>query len=264
MGLVLHKLADALRDLFRDVPVKKMLVAALGETLFYVVTQASTAEAPPHWAVPPIVYQMLQRCMRPDEDVGVLVHAVRTVENIATVAGPHCASLARNDIVLMLWALIAHAKQAALRRACVAAVFHLSCIDPALLQHLVDKAGVPALADLLRDTSPRARQAALSLLLLPFSEQSSLPRAETALMESEELVAQVIRSVWQGEEGVVLDVVFDHRMLQWVVKPTPCIFTYAISFLLFSFAFAFAFPNHFPEHFPPPFRVPLWHTTLVL
>lgn len=195
MGEVLHRLCDALRDLFREVPVKKMIVACLGESLFYVATQTSSGEVPSSWSIPAIVYQMLMRCLRPDEDPGVLLHAVRTVENAATVPGQHSVSLARNDVVLALWALLAHAKQVSLRRTCIAATFHLCCLDPNLLQHLIDKAGVPALTELLRDASPRVRQAVLSLLLLPFSEEVPLPRAGIALLENEDLVPLLMRQV---------------------------------------------------------------------
>lgn len=193
MGDILHRLCDALRDLFREPPIKKMIVAALGESLFYVATQASSGEVPASWAVPAVVYQMLMRCLRPDEDPGVLLHAVRTIENCATVPGQHCVALARNEVVLALWALLAHAKQASLRRTCIAAMFHLCCLDPNLLQHLIDKAGVPPLAELLRDANPRVRQAVLSLLLLPFSEEAPLLRAAVALVEDEGLVPLVMR-----------------------------------------------------------------------
>ncbi|EGD80788.1 ULK protein kinase [Salpingoeca rosetta] len=101
MSLMLHNLADALREFFRTASLKRLLLSAMGEALFYAVTQrlAATSDLPPTWDIPAVSMKMVFKCLSKDEEKSVQLAAARTLENMASVDGAHQQTLRRQDSV---------------------------------------------------------------------------------------------------------------------------------------------------------------------
>lgn len=195
MAGILSSLSEALRNYFRNVSLKQALVAALGEVLFYVASQAvsSAVALPDHWRVPNVVYKVLYKCLGPDEDPTVHLHAVRTIDNVASVLGEHAAVMATNAVSLQLWTICFHSKSSALRRSCVSAIARLGHIQPPIIQHIADKGALPVLIELLADHSVRLRQAVVTLLLGAFSGDMPQARVQVSLADSRAFVKRVMR-----------------------------------------------------------------------
>eukprot|EP00043_Microstomoeca_roanoka_P016636 m.171111 g.171111 ORF g.171111 m.171111 type:complete len:1523 (-) comp16496_c0_seq3:66-4634(-) len=207
MSLMLHNLADALREFFRAPPsLKKLLVSAMGEALFYTVTQrlASTTGLPPTWDIPEVAFKMIFKCLSRDEDQSVQLAAARTLENLASVDGNHLELLRRSDVMLMLWRVLFHANTANLRRACAAAMLHLAYADSSLFQHVIDKAGAAGVADLFQDANPRVVQALLACCLMLFSETQPQRRGQQALAETPNIISLLIRCIQQHRNADVM------------------------------------------------------------
>eukprot|EP00911_Craspedida_sp_UC1_P001644 UC1_evm3s1245 len=193
---VFHSLSEALRNNWRTVALARALVAAIGELLFYVSSQAAAEgdeQLPTCWRVPSVVYKVLGRCIGPDEDPGVQLHAVRSIDNVASVLGEQAGVLASNSVALQLWTICLHSKSSALRRSCVSAIGRLGHLVPAILQHVADKGALQELVDLLGDHSVRLRQSVVTLLLGAFTVDRPQMRLQSALGESAMLVSRVMR-----------------------------------------------------------------------
>ena len=121
------------------------------------------------------------------------LHAVRTIDNVASVLGEHAAAMATNTVALQLWTICLHSKSTPLRRSCVSAIARLGHIAPSIIQHVVDKGAMPELLELLGDHSVRLRQGVVTLLLGAFSGDLPQIRVQTTLADSRLFVQRVMR-----------------------------------------------------------------------
>eukprot|EP00051_Salpingoeca_urceolata_P012681 m.156979 g.156979 ORF g.156979 m.156979 type:complete len:1566 (+) comp17569_c0_seq8:231-4928(+) len=194
MGEIAAALADALRDNFRNKVLKRKLAAAIGETLFYISSQP-LSELPTQslWKVSSSVYSILLRCLRHDEDWRVQAYAVKAIENVATIQGPHAKPFATNEVALSLWTVLLHSKNSALQASCGSALWRLSNLAPTLFQHVVDKAGLDAIVDVLKSASSRVRQPFVNMMVLVFCNLADLPRMETALADCSRMVTLLMK-----------------------------------------------------------------------
>ena len=96
---------------------------------------------------------------------------------------------------MAVWTALSAAKSVGLRRSCASAAFHLVALNPALAQHLVDKASAVPVAEFLQDSSARVRQAVLSLLLVLFTgeREQSRARGQSAVAESSKCFQLVVK-----------------------------------------------------------------------
>eukprot|EP00730_Choanoeca_flexa_P006001 TRINITY_DN12065_c0_g1_i1.p1 TRINITY_DN12065_c0_g1~~TRINITY_DN12065_c0_g1_i1.p1 ORF type:complete len:793 (+),score=200.62 TRINITY_DN12065_c0_g1_i1:93-2381(+) len=199
---VLTALAEAVRDLGKDVKLKRRLVGALGEALFFVVTQISSDQAASEgksWKLPSLALSTILRCLNDDEDPAVQLYAARTVENLSTVEqGPHLKALLANDVIVRLFHVLDLAKGASLRRSASAGVFHLAAMDAGLAQHLVDKLSAPIVAKLLQDSSARVRQGVLSTLVMLFASPQDSNRAQMAVTDSKQCLQLILKTARLG------------------------------------------------------------------
>eukprot|EP00041_Stephanoeca_diplocostata_P028254 m.794700 g.794700 ORF g.794700 m.794700 type:complete len:1626 (+) comp23340_c0_seq1:451-5328(+) len=197
MAEMMSALTDALRVHYRNVRLKRRLIAALGETMFYVASQAASAaeELPAErWKVPAAARAMVRRILKDDGDDVVTTHyAIKIVENVSSISGAHARAYATNEVGLLLWTALGRCNDAAVRRSAAWAVARVCVNTPSVLQHITDKAGAGALVDLLRDPSARVRQPILNCLLLAFMPSSPpLSRVQSALVDSAELLTNIL------------------------------------------------------------------------
>eukprot|EP00055_Hartaetosiga_balthica_P006815 m.22275 g.22275 ORF g.22275 m.22275 type:complete len:1587 (-) comp5444_c0_seq1:124-4884(-) len=206
MTSILHSISDAIRLHWKNVKVLKQLLAALGEAVYFTVTQqiASEEALPQTWTIPPIVFKILFRGLGKEEEKNVQQIAAKTIENIATVDGEHTQHISRRDVALMLWRVLFYSNTAQLKRTCISAILHISYNSPSLFQHVIDKVGAPAIVDLFLDGNVRVCQAAISVCLLVFSEETPQVRAQNALMECDVTVNNIIKCMSRHKKKVAL------------------------------------------------------------
>lgn len=197
MSEVITALADSLRDNFRDVKLKRRLIAALGETLFYIASESANAKAElsTNWRVPSSVYSMLKRCILDTEDKIVCHYAVKTVENLSTIVGEHARLLATNDCGLLLWTVFAHNTNSHFRQSCAWAIARLSEFSLTMFQHIADKAGFAAVIEVLRDPHAKVRQPFINIMLLAFDPDHGLPRLRLGFAEEAALVENIMHGL---------------------------------------------------------------------
>ncbi|KAK3741683.1 hypothetical protein QZH41_009241, partial [Actinostola sp. cb2023] len=109
MTEVFAVLTEVIRDNFRNVQLKQHLVPALGEFLFYASSQEdSDGRQIVKWDVPGTTFVIITRCLHDGEDIYVQHFAAKTIENVASTHGRHCAKFVNNDAAQLLWKFFTH------------------------------------------------------------------------------------------------------------------------------------------------------------
>ena len=188
-------LADALRDHFRTAVVKRAVVAALGETLFYACSQNDNKAT---WAIPSSILPMLVRCLQSAEDATTQHYAAKIIENISALQGEFALRIATFEIVSLLWTLFSKSALVHLRRSCVTAVVRLGFKNPELIQRLADVNTPASIVSALQEPFAPARQQVLSVILLALADSASLPRLCTAIIEDANTVAYLMQQFESG------------------------------------------------------------------
>ena len=187
-------LAEGCRLQYRNARLKRRMVSALGETLFYVATQAaSSAEGlPENWRVPDQAYTLLRRVLNDNDDKIATLYVLKTVENVTSISGAHAHALATNDMGLRLWTIFAHSSDSGSRRSCAWGISRICQLTPSVLQHIADKAGLAAVVGTLRDPSNRVKQPMINAFLVGFLAGSGLPRLISGLLDMPDLIENIM------------------------------------------------------------------------
>ena len=192
-------LVDVLRDQFRNTQLKRRLIASLGESIFYIASQAASSSdpLPPQWNIPDAVYAMLRRCMREGgrDDSIVCHYAIKTIENVAYIDGLHAEVITTKEMGLLIWTVFSKQKESQIRKSCGWAISRLTERSSAVFQHIVDKAGVVAVMDALRDPNMRVRQTFLNALLHVFGANGGLTRLKTTIVESPDFLQRIMAAL---------------------------------------------------------------------
>lgn len=193
MASMMLALSESCREQYRHPQLKRRFIAALGETLFYVATQAASSVEglPDNWRVPDQAYSLLHRILSDNDDTITTHYACKTIENVASISGFHAHNFATNDTGLRLWTIFAHASDSALRRSCAWGIARLCQLSPSVLQHITDKAGRLNVVSTLRDPSNRVKQPMVTALLVGFAA-SGLPRLVSGFIDLPEFVDNIM------------------------------------------------------------------------
>jgi serine/threonine-protein kinase ULK4 len=88
---VLTVLSDLIKENLRNVDMKQVLVAALGEFLFYVASEEEReGKVLPKWKVPSSAYSVVARSLREGEAAATQLYALKTIMNIASTGSRQC------------------------------------------------------------------------------------------------------------------------------------------------------------------------------
>jgi serine/threonine protein kinase len=110
-----------------DPKLKRRVIAALGETLFYISSQEDGADGEDQpWALPPATIFCLVRCLKDDTDEIVRHYAAKTIENILAQGGKeHKRRLVSADVAARLLDMSQHGRNDALQATCAMALAHM-------------------------------------------------------------------------------------------------------------------------------------------
>ena len=110
-----------------DPKLKRRVIAALGETLFYISSQEGEPESEDaRWTIPTTTIACLVRCMRDDSDEIVRHYAAKTIENVLAQGGAeHKKRLVSVDVAARLLEMSQHGRNEALQATCGMALSHM-------------------------------------------------------------------------------------------------------------------------------------------
>ena len=103
--------------------------------------------------------------------------AAKIIENVSHLATNHASKLATNEIAQLLWSTYKHSTVDSLRVTAVAALSHLTRLQPAVFHSVIDKVGLTAMLGnlhlgLLRVQASLLTSLAVSLVALPGASTS--------------------------------------------------------------------------------------------
>eukprot|EP00042_Codosiga_hollandica_P029256 m.160221 g.160221 ORF g.160221 m.160221 type:complete len:1054 (+) comp53025_c0_seq2:388-3549(+) len=186
MSDIIASLVDFLREYFRITTVRRSLMAALGEALFYVASQNATKQT---WLIPNSVYALIFRVMTSDDDSVAQQYAVKCIENLASLHGDCSHKFATNEVIMSLWQLFGQTAVVSFRSSCILALCRLTYISPTLLQVLADKVTAKTLFGVLSDANARTRQALVTSLLIILLDAN---RLRNSLSEDPHVISRIL------------------------------------------------------------------------
>ena len=210
---IVQVLAGILKDASSkvDVKLKRRVVAALGETVFYVSAQddsgadASNGSIGSHsakdsqWSLPGGVISALVRCLKDETDEVVRHYACKTIENVLAQGNlEYRRRFCLVDVGVRLLELSQHSRNEALQASCAMALAHMFYLvmtsDPSggrgdapimsgarFITKVFEKGGLPGLVDTLRDGQFKQQQAYLNIVNIVFCPELSSSRAASPL-----------------------------------------------------------------------------------
>jgi serine/threonine-protein kinase ULK4 len=144
--------------------MKQVLVAALGEFLFYVASEEEReGKVLPKWKVPSSAYSVVARSLREGEAAATQLYALKTIMNIASTGSRQCEPFSSCEIILSLWTIYRNCKQDAVKALSLSAICRLIRFDPILGQHLVDRVGLQQIICLLVSPHSKFQQPVINL-----------------------------------------------------------------------------------------------------
>ena len=110
-----------------DPKLKRRVIAALGETLFYISSQEGEAEGEDaRWIIPTATISCLVRCLKDDSDEIVRHYAAKTIENVLAQGGQeHKRRLVSVDVATRLLEMSQHGRNDAMQATCGMALSHM-------------------------------------------------------------------------------------------------------------------------------------------
>jgi len=110
-----------------DPKLKRRVIAALGETLFYISSQDSEPEGEDaRWTIPTATISCLVRCLKDESDEIVRHYAAKTIENVLAQGGQdHKKRLVSVDVATRLLDMSQHGRNDALQATCGMALSHM-------------------------------------------------------------------------------------------------------------------------------------------
>ena len=191
-----------------EIKAKRRIVAALGEIIFYITSQddedtnADTAQ----WVLPSAAIAVLVKCLKDDTDEIIRHYAAKTIENVMAQGGlEYRRRLCITEVATRLLEISQHGRNDNLQATAGMALAHMfmlvmtheplpskgldkeivprskSVINPAMensqgtglggarfLARVLEKGGLPAIIDTLRDGQPKLQQAYLNIINIIF------------------------------------------------------------------------------------------------
>ncbi|XP_010938695.1 serine/threonine-protein kinase RUNKEL [Elaeis guineensis] len=213
---IVNALTDGLRD--KHDKIRRFSMAALGELLFYISTQAdnnakdgNTLESPSKdnrstssWQVPNSVIALVSSILRRGEDDVAQLYALRTIENICSQGGDWTSRFVSQDVIGNLCYIYkATGKQESTRLIAGSCLVRLARFSPQCIQSVLERLSFKDTASALIKGNPREQQISLNLLnmsILSSHLLTNMGRQLLSLMEEKHLVPGLVSLIEQGSE----------------------------------------------------------------
>eukprot|EP00002_Diphylleia_rotans_P031683 TRINITY_DN6599_c0_g1_i4.p1 TRINITY_DN6599_c0_g1~~TRINITY_DN6599_c0_g1_i4.p1 ORF type:complete len:904 (-),score=141.51 TRINITY_DN6599_c0_g1_i4:202-2913(-) len=187
-------LTDMLRE-NSDRKVKRKVMAATGEILFYLASQPQSEQS--LWQLPSSIFNLVSRCLRGDEDDIVQQYAAQTIENIAAYSQDYSRKFAGQETIFALLHLFNTSRIDNMRATCASALARLSkqthdMQSSSFIQQLIEKAGLRSVVlGLSESNNPKTQQSFINLLNMAMLDPTT--RLQTALLEDKRLIPSLFK-----------------------------------------------------------------------
>ena len=187
---------DALTESVRDKSevVRRKSMAALGELLFYIVTQEQEAEeggmGRPSWYIPNGTITTIVRLLRNVEDPVTQHYAVKTLENIFSIGGAWALRLGTHETALSLVHICTHAKSEHVKVTASSALARLYRCNVDKTQMITDKIGMRTIVGFLKEGNAKVQQHFGSVFILALESASN--KTKNALTDEKSLAVTLI------------------------------------------------------------------------
>jgi len=191
-----------------EIKAKRRIVAALGEMIFYITSQddEDTSADTAQWVLPSAAIAVLVKCLKDDTDEIIRHYAAKTIENVMAQGGlEYRRRLCISEVATRLLEISQHGRNDNLQATAGMALAHMFMLvmtheplpskgldkeivprsktanNPALestqgtglggarfLARVLEKGGLPAMIDTLRDGQPKLQQAYLNIINIIF------------------------------------------------------------------------------------------------
>uniref|UniRef100_A0A7S0HXU4 Protein kinase domain-containing protein n=1 Tax=Hanusia phi TaxID=3032 RepID=A0A7S0HXU4_9CRYP len=195
-------LTTGVRD--REAKVRRRAMAAFGELLYYIVSQAETNEDGVEgqrvdedeiWSLPPAALQVLVRGLRPGEDEVVQHYAAQTIDNICSQMNERASALRSVEVLSALISIVSSAQVEALRGTAASAMSRIVRLMPSLACQIIDKVNFQSVIQRLNDDNAKVQQGFINILnvalvqpnqrlLKSLNEQSTIINSILTLFDS--------------------------------------------------------------------------------
>ncbi|QDZ21184.1 serine/threonine protein kinase [Chloropicon primus] len=182
---------DALTESVRDKSevVRRKSMAALGELLFYVVTQEQEEtegeSQKPAWYVPNGTITTIFRLLRNVEDPVTQHYAVKTLENIFSIGGEWALRLGTSETALSLVHICLNAKSEHVKVTASSALARLYRCNTDKAQMITDKIGMRVIVGFLKEGNAKVQQHFGSIFILALASVSN--KSKNALSDEQHL-----------------------------------------------------------------------------
>ena len=218
---------DALTETVRDKnnSVRRKSMAALGELLFYVVTQqqeegfsGSNSSA---WYIPNGTISTICRLLRNTEDAIAQHYAVKTLENIFSIGGEWALRLGSCETALNLVHICSTARSESLKVTASSALARLYRCNPNQSQSMTDKIGVRTLINFLGEGNVKVQQAFASIFVIAIGNASN--KMKNALADESTLMDTLVTLLDHGSivirgKALLCILQLSKLQVQWFVK----------------------------------------------
>ena len=220
---IIDSLTDALRD--KHEAVRRKSMSALGELLFYIVTQEqeeglSHANGSP-WYIPNGTNTTICRLLRNMEDPITQHYAVKTLENIFSVGGEWALRIGSYETALTLVHICSTARSESLKVTAASALARLFRCNMANAQTMTDKIGVRAIIGFLGETNAKVQHAFATIFIIAMENASNKTR--NALGDESALVATFAHLLDHGSpvlrgKALICILQLSKFQIHWFVK----------------------------------------------
>ena len=218
---------DALTECVRDKSevVRRKSMAALGELLFYIVTQhqeeAERGNQKPDWYVPNGTVTTIFRLLRNVEDPVTQHYAVKTLENIFSIGGEWALRLGTVECALSLVHICANAKSDHVKVTASSALARLYRCNTEQAQVITDKIGMKAIVGFLKEGNAKVQQHFGSIFIIALANASN--KSKNALSDEKHLGNTLMHlldhssNVIRGKI-VICTVQLSKLQIQWLIQ----------------------------------------------
>ncbi|EKX45990.1 hypothetical protein GUITHDRAFT_70825 [Guillardia theta CCMP2712] len=177
-------LTAGVRD--REAKVRRRAMAAFGELLYYIVSQAETNEDGVEgqrvdedeiWSLPPAALQVTLRNLEGREDEVVQHYAAQTIDNICSQINERASALRSVEVLSALFSIVSSAQVEALRGTAASAMSRIVRLMPTLACQIIDKISFQSVIQRLNDDNAKR-------LLKSLNEQSTIINSILTLFDS--------------------------------------------------------------------------------
>ena len=220
---IIDALTESVRD--KNELVRRKSMAALGELLFYIITQQQEEDQnqneKPMWYVPNGTIQTIFRLLRNVEDPVTQHYAVKTLENIFSIGGNWALRLCTHECALSLVHICSHAKSEHVKVTASSALARLYRCNIDQSQIMTDKIGMRAIVAFLSEGNAKVQQHFGTVFIIALSNASN--KSKNALLDEKKIVNTLIHLLDHGSHvirgKVVISIVqLSKLQINWFVQ----------------------------------------------